>query len=44
MRKNRTGESLATLVDSVTNKTYAQVPIKSVPIELGASIATAYLF
>ncbi|MCB4929352.1 hypothetical protein LGW17_09525 [Streptococcus mutans] len=43
MRKNRTGESLATLVDSVTNKTYAQVPIKSVPVELGASIATAGL-
>ena len=43
MRKSKTGESLATLVDSATNKTYAQVPIKTVPVELGASIATAGL-
>ena len=43
MRKSKTGEALATLVDSATSKTYAQVPIKSVPVELGASIATAGL-
>lgn len=43
MRKNKTGEALATLVDSSTGKMFAQVPIKSVPVELGASIATAGL-
>ncbi|AUC90892.1 MULTISPECIES: hypothetical protein [Streptococcus] len=43
MRKNKTGESLATLVDSSTGKMFAQVPIKSVPVELGSSIATAGL-
>lgn len=43
MRKNKTGESLATLVDSNTGKMFAQVPIKSVPVELGTSLATAGL-
>ena len=43
MKKVKNGELLGILVDSKTGKTFANVPIKSVPVELGASIATAGL-
>ena len=43
MKNRKSGDILGTLLDSKTNKIIAQVPIKSVPIDIGASIATAGL-
>lgn len=43
IRKSKTGEAVGIIRDASSKKMFAQLPIKEMPLELGASIATAGL-